>query len=329
LARIVAFTLNPSIDLSTSVDWVRPDHKLRCEQPEMFPGGGAVNVARVISRLGADVELIYPAGGATGLLLRRLIDAEGIPNLAIQLEAETREDLTVREKATGAEYRFVFPGAPLDAEALDACLRALAAASFRPSFIIASGSLPPGVPTDVLARIARKARATKTRFVVDTSGAALASVLQEGVYLVKPNLRELRQLLGPIDDDPASLAEAASGLIDRGQARIVALSLGARGAIIVTPDQAWVAHAPEVKLVSTVGAGDSFLGGLVWALDAGLSVREAFRYGVAAGAAAVQMPGTALARKDEIERLLPASSIELLRVRRASGTIERVRAGES
>ena len=321
MARIVAFTLNPSIDLSTAVDWVRPGHKLRCEPPAMFPGGGAVNVARVASRLGADIELIYPAGGATGLLLRRLIDAEGISNLAIQLEAETREDLTVREKETGAEYRFVFPGAPLSPEALEACLHALTAAPFRPSFIVASGSLPPGVPTDVLARIARTARAMKIRFVVDTSGPALANVLQEGVYLVKPNLRELRELLGPVNEDPESLAEAASILIDRGQANIVALSLGARGAIIVAQDEAWLAYAPAVKLVSTVGAGDSFLGALVWALDAGLPVREAFRYGVAAGAAAVQMPGTALAKKTDVDELLPGILVEPMRIRRASRTI--------
>jgi len=328
LARIVAFTLNPSIDLSTAVDWVRPDQKLRCDPPAMFPGGGAVNVARVASRLGADVELIYPAGGATGLLLRRLIDAEGIPNLAIQLEAETREDLTVRERETGAEYRFVFPGPPLSADALDSCLRALAAASIHPSFIVASGSLPPGVPPDVLARIARSARQAKTRFAVDTSGPALARVLQEGVYLVKPNLREFRELLGPINDDPASLCEAAGAIIDRGQASIVALSLGARGALIVTEDEAWTAVGPPVNLVSTVGAGDSFLGGLLWALDAGLPVREAFRYGVAAGAAAVQTSGTGLANKADVDQLLPAVRVELLRIKRSSGSIARISAAE-
>lgn len=303
MPHIVAFTFNPSIDIATAVDRVLPGRKLRCVQQQVFPGGGGVNVARVAARLGADVELIYPAGGATGQLLRRLVDREGIPNIAVPLAEETREDFTVLEQATGREFRFVLPGPRLSEAEWRACLRAVTTLQIQPAYIVASGSLPPGVPPDCLVQVARFAKDVPCRFVVDSSGAALAAALAEGVYLAKPNLRELKELVGPVGDDAESLAEAARALIGRGAAEIVALSLGERGGLLVARDQAWRAEAPALRPVSTVGAGDSFLGALLWGLEADLPMPEAFRYAVAAGAAAVLSPGTALARRADIERL--------------------------
>lgn len=303
MSRLLAFTLNPSIDISTAVDRVLPGRKLRCEQERIYPGGGGVNVARVAARLGADVELIYPAGGATGQLLRRLIDREAIPNIAIPLDEETREDFTVLETTTGEEFRFVLPGPQLSENEWTLCLRAITGLQTRPAYIVASGSLPPGAPADFLARIARFAKQLPCRFVVDSSGEALEAALAEGVHLVKPNLRELKELVGEIGDDAESLIDAARILIQERKSELVALSLGERGGLLVTRDEAWIADSPAVTAVSTVGAGDSFLGALLWGLDAGLPMADAFRYGVAAGAAAVLEPGTALARRADIERL--------------------------
>ncbi|MCC6949733.1 MAG: 1-phosphofructokinase family hexose kinase [Bradyrhizobiaceae bacterium] len=305
MSRFLAFTLNPSIDISTAVNRVLPGRKLRCEQHQVFPGGGGVNVARMAARLGADVELIYPAGGATGQLLRRLVDKEAIPNIAIPVAQETREDFTVLEEATGKEFRFVLPGPRLSQDEWRACLSTITNLQTKPSYIVASGSLPPGVPSGFLAQIARFAKSVPCRFVVDSSGEALAAALAEGVYLVKPNLRELKELTGEIGENPETLVLAARTWIAEGRTQVVALSLGEHGGILVTRDQAWFADAPSVKSVSTVGAGDSFLGALLWGLEAGLTTPEAFRYGIAAGAAAVLTPGTALAQRPDIERLLP------------------------
>jgi 6-phosphofructokinase 2 len=284
--------------------------KLRCAAPRFFPGGGGVNVARVAVRFGAEVELIYPTGGATGQLLRRMIDREGIPNLAIDLSEETREDFTVLEEATGAEYRFVLPGPQFSDREWRLCLEAIENLPARPVFIVASGSLPPGVPTDFYSRIARIASNAGARFVLDTSGEALKAALQAGVFLVKPNLRELGELMRIDAEDDASLVAASKQLIGAGHAEVVALTLGDFGALLTTRDNAWRAHAPQIDFVSAVGAGDSFLGALLWALVSERSMPDALKYAVAAGAAAVQSPGTALCERDDVERLLPAVKIE-------------------
>lgn len=310
MANILAITLNPSIDISTSVDRLMPIRKLRCAAPRIYPGGGGVNVARVAARLGADAELIYPTGGATGQLLRRLVDAEGIPNLAIDVAEETREDFSVLEEATGAEYRFVMPGPRFTEAEWRKCLNVLENMQAHPAFIVASGSLPPGVPSDFYARLGRLAKNLGSRFVVDTSGDALTAALEEGVFLVKPNLRELEEIATLTGEDDHSLLAAARSIVEAGKAEVVALTLADQGAMLVTATGAWRAHAPNIQAVSTVGAGDSFLGGLISALVADAKMADALREAVAASAAAVLAPGTALCSRKDVERIRPDVRVE-------------------
>jgi 6-phosphofructokinase 2 len=315
MTDIVALTLNPSIDISTSVDRVEPTRKLRCAPPRMYPGGGGVNVARVALRLGAGVELIYPTGGASGHLLRRLVEREGIPNLAIDLAQETREDLTVFEEATGAEYRFVLPGPQVSEGEWKKCLDILESMRSRPKFMVASGSLPPEVPMDFYARVAKIARRTGAKFVLDTSGAALEAALKEGVYLLKPNLRELGEFIGADVTGDGAIVDASRHLIARYGVEIVVTSLGEDGALLVTRDKTQRAEAPRVRALSGVGAGDSFLGAMVSRLATGHSLEDAFRHATAAGAAAVLTPGTALCNRADVERLLPQVHVRNLEAR--------------
>jgi 6-phosphofructokinase 2 len=312
MSSIVALTLNPSIDISTSVERLVPLQKLRCAEPRVYPGGGGVNVARVAVRLGADVKLIYPVGGATGQLLRRLIEAEAIPNLAVELFDETREDFTVLENATGAEYRFVLPGPQLAEAEWRKCLNAVEAIKTQAAFVVASGSLPPGVPADFYARVVRTAKSGGARAVLDASGDALTAALDEGVFLVKPNLREFQEALSLASENISDLIAAAREMIRSGKTEIVALTLGDEGSLLITRDAAWRALAPDVKSVSTVGAGDSFLGAAIATLADGGSLEEALAQGVAAGTAAVLTPGTALCERKDVERLLPQVSVETL-----------------
>ena len=315
MTDIVALTLNPSIDISTSVERVEPTRKLRCSPPRLYPGGGGVNVARVALRFGAGVELVYPTGGSSGHLLRRLIEREGIPNLAVDLAQETREDLTVFEEATGAEYRFVLPGPRVSESEWRNCLDILEQLHSRPKFMVASGSLPPGVPPDFYARVAKIARKLGAKFVLDTSGAALESALKEGVYLLKPNLRELNEFLGAEAADDSAIVAASRRIIARYGVEVVVTSLGENGAILVSADKTWRAEAPRVHVLSAVGAGDSFLGAMVSRLATGHPLEDAFRYAVAAGAAAVLTPGTALCDRADVERLLPQVRIRNLEAR--------------
>jgi 6-phosphofructokinase 2 len=192
------------------------------------------------------------------------------------------------------------------------CLAALEAVEDFASFVVGSGSLPPGAPDDFYARAARIAKMRGSKVVVDTSGKALTAVLKEGVYLVKPNLRELQEFANaPLTDQGAWLA-AGRRVIAAGGAEVIALTLGARGALLVTQDTGYFARAPDIRPVSAVGAGDSFLGALVWRLAGGGTIADAFRYGVAAGSAAVLNAGTELCHATDVARLY--EHIELERV---------------
>lgn len=314
---VLCLTMNPSVDVSTHAPRVVPADKLRCGPAQREPGGGGLNVARVIHRLGGHCTAIYPAGGPSGAWLDGHLSDAGLPLKRIPIAGETRESFTVQAQDSGLEYRFVLPGPTLSEPEWQACLEAIDALPQAPAFVVASGSLPPGAPPDFYARVAERARRRGVRVILDSSGVALREGLRQGVFLVKPNLRELGELLGESLEDPARWRPAAQQLIDAGQADVVALSLGERGAFLVTRSEAWQAPALPITLASSVGAGDSFVGAMAWALQAGHRLPEAFAWGVAAGSAALITPGTGLCRVEDIHRLRPQVAVQALSARSA------------
>ena len=308
--NVVTLTMNPALDLSAEVEKIEPVHKLRCTAVRRDPGGGGINVARVVRRLGGEVSAVYPVGGVMGDLLERRMHAEGIHSVAIRIAGETREDFTALERCSGRQYRFVMPGPELSPDDVARCLEALNLGQTHPEFVVASGSLPPGVPAAFYADLAKAAKRYGAKTIVDTSGTALRAALDEGVWLVKPNLRELVELTGkPLFDEGARLA-AARKIITQGNAEIVALSLAEKGARLMTRDKAWAAHMPAITPLSTVGAGDSFVGALTWCLARHTSLPEALRYAVAAGTAALLSHGTELCHAETVQQLLPKVVVE-------------------
>lgn len=299
---IVTLTINPSVDVSTSVKKMVPFTKMRCAQAHRDPGGGGINVARVLKRLGIDATAIYPAGGASGKLLGTLLEREDVGSVIIPAENETREDLTVFDEATREQYRLIFPGAPLHDIEWKECLASIARIRPPPAFVIASGSLPAGVPDDFYGRVAQASKA-HSKVIVDASGPLLKAALQQGVYLIKPNLHEFQDLAGITAADDAALIAAGRRLIDRGQVEVIALSLGPDGALLITRDLAMRANGLPIEPVSVSGAGDSFLGAMVWSLVTDGSLETALRYGVAGGSAALLSPGTELCRPQDMHRL--------------------------
>lgn len=309
MSDIVTITINPAVDIFVSTAKVEPTRKMRTSAPKRDPGGGGINVARAAFRLGAKVTAIYPASGAIGRLLTRLLEREGIESIVTPSHAETRENFTAYEDDSGEQFRFVLPGSPLHRAEWEAVLYELENIATKPKFVVASGSVPPGVPVDFFAQVAAIAKKLGAKPLVDTSGAALKAAIGEGVYLVKPNLNELIDLCGkPLDTDDARIA-ACRHMIKSGEAEVVALTLGEDGALLVTRDGIWRAGPMQIEAVSTVGAGDSFLGGMVAALAKGEPLDKAFRVAVAAGYAAVMRPGTELSHQDDIERLMPQIEI--------------------
>ena len=300
--RVVTLTLNPAIDGSSETPQVRPTIKLRTSDERFDPGGGGINVARVLERLGTPAEAICLAGGVTGPLLGGLLARVGLRHRLVPIAGDTRISMVVRERETGTEFRFV-PDGPLVSEAESAGVLDLVR-GLGCDWLVLSGSLPRGVPDDFYARIVKVAEARGLRVALDTSGAALKAALACGGFaLVKPSLDELEQALGLSLADPGVLATEASALVSRGAARIVAVSRGSEGALMAWPGGVLDLPAIPVTAQSTVGAGDSFVAGMVHALAAGWNAPEAFRLGMAAGTAAVLTPGTELCHRDSVARL--------------------------
>ena len=298
MSKILSIALNPAIDISSDADEVRHTHKTRTHNQRQHAGGGGINVARIIVELGGHCELLYLSGGATGELLETMLRPLGIRQHVMKIHDPVRVAYNVHELSTNLEYRFV-PEGPLVSEAELAPVFDLLETTDA-DYIVASGSLPRGVPMDTYLRMAEIAQRKGQRFVLDTSGDALRETLAScHVFLVKPSLGELEGLVGR-KLDHESVGPAAQEVIHRGAAQYIAVTLGADGAVLVSADSITRVPAIKVTVQSAVGAGDSFVAGMTWSLSEGRDIVDAFRLGMAAGAAAVMTSGTELCRQADI-----------------------------
>ena len=301
MPAIVTLTLNPALDIATSTDRVRPTHKLRCAEPRREPGGGGINVARVVQALGGEVTAIFPCGGAAGATIEKLLRDSGVPVAPVPIAGATRESFTVDETDTGEQYRFVLPGPTLGDGEVEQLLEAVA--GIGAAYVVVSGSLPPGCDPKIFHRLCALCSRSGARLVIDTSGKALTALEGGCAYLIKPSLRELQELVGREFASEAEECAAARELVARGFAEVVVVSLAERGALLVTEGIELRLPAIEVPNGSAVGAGDSMVAALTLALAQGEHLEEALLYGIAAGAAALTAPGNELARREDVERL--------------------------
>lgn len=312
MKSVITLTVNPALDLSAAAERIVPTEKVRCHSSRRDPGGGGVNVARVIRRLGGKVQAIFPAGGLAGEALIQLLGQEEVESRVVGIAGETREDVTIRDEQANCQYRFILPGPELSEPEWRACLSAVEQAGA--GFACASGSLAPGVPGDFYARFAEIAHRAGQKVFLDTSGDALAEALKAPVTLIKPNLRELRGLTGADLGGEGAWIKACQEVLGHSKLEALALTLGAEGALLVTRQSAFRARSPSVQPASTVGAGDSFMGALVWAMAADMGLAAALRFAVAAGTAAVLSEGTGLCHAPDIHRLerqVTVSELEL------------------
>jgi 6-phosphofructokinase 2 len=299
---IVTLTLNPTIDGASDADVVQPIRKVRTTNERYLPGGGGINVARVIGELGGQAVTTYMAGGATGTVFDELARECGLDARRIPIAGHTRIAYTVFEHSTGQEYRFVPEGPEIGEPEWQDCLRLLQ--DTQCDYFVASGSVPRGIPADFYIRAGEIVRRNGAKFVLDTSGPALKTTLEAGgVYFAKPSRGEFEQLVGRDLPDEESLHEAARRFFDDTAVELLAITLGRDGAILV--DRTGIRRfAPlPVQARSAVGAGDSFVAAMTLGLARGMPPIEAFRYGMAAGTAAVLTPGNDLCKRADVERL--------------------------
>lgn len=302
-ARIATLTLNPSIDASADTEEVRPTHKTRTFDERMDPGGGGINVARVLHRFGAPVQAVFLAGGITGRVLDDLLCRAGVDRSWIPVDGETRMSLTVHERSTGLEYRFVPDGPELVEHEWQAALDKVE--SLDCDYLVASGSLPAGVPIDFYGRVCAMLSGRPIRFVLDTSGPALREALSCGqIFLMKPSQSELEEFAGRALNGREELIKVATEIVEAGQAENVAVTLGSKGALLVNREGANWMPAIEVETRSAVGAGDSFVAAMTYGFATGLDAQSALRLGMAAGAATALTPGTDLCHPADVRRLL-------------------------
>ena len=299
---IVTLTLNPSIDLAYQPGEIRPIRKIRSIEKRIDAGGGGINVARVLKELGVESYAIYLAGGATGLVLNELVAKSGVPRRCFDIASSTRISFTVLEEISGLEYRFVSDGCALADAEWQSTLSLLKECDA--DYIVASGSLPPGVPVDFYARLGEVVRSNGARLILDTSGPALeAAISAGGIYVAKPSLGEFETLTHRRFETAEEIADAARSFVAKGSVENLAVTMGRDGALLSHRSGTLRLDGPKVKPVSAVGAGDSFLAGITVALARGQNVEDAFMLGMAAGAAAVLTPGTQLCHRQDVERL--------------------------
>jgi 6-phosphofructokinase 2 len=306
--HIVTITVNPALDKTTEVDSLIPEKKLRCTEPKVDPGGGGINVSRAIRKLGGDSVAIYLAGGSTGNVLKELLEKEGVRQDIIATKSPTRENIMVVDGATNNQYRFNLPGKTLLPEEYNQVLLELDHLIPKPDFIVASGSLAPGIPDNFYATIAQKAKDLGAKFILDTSGAALSAAAGLGVFLLKPNYNELCELTGHDKEEVVDVKKLAKEIIAKGFCEVAVVSLGAKGALLIDSDNIYHVQAPKVPKRSTVGAGDSLVAGITFSLAQGKSYEEALRFGVACGTAATMNHGTDLCKLEDVNKLLSIMS---------------------
>jgi 6-phosphofructokinase 2 len=298
---ILTITLNPCIDKSSTVTELKPESKLRCTEVVHEAGGGGINVSKALQKLDVPSVALFPAGGHNGEMLRSLLKQQGIDFRAVDAAVETRENWVVQETETNNQYRFTFPGREVEESVIKTLVEEMR--HFSPSYVVASGSLPPGLPDYFYGLIIKTAHSIGARCIVDTSGPALQAIKGKKAYLIKPNVGELAKMLALESLDKNDADDAAQQVIENGFAEIVAVSMGAEGAWLISADEKFFAAAPKVEKKSTVGAGDSMVAGIVHALEKKLSLQEAIRWGVACGSAATMNAGTQLFKREDAERL--------------------------
>jgi len=300
---VVTLTPNSSLDVWTTTQRVTSGDKLRCTQPRVDPGGGGINVSRVVHRLGGRTHALFTAGRSVGAELGAMLNAEGVPMGRIPIVGKTRECLHVLEKESGELYRFIMPGPTLSEAEGHALIERLRQCAPPDSLIVGSGSLPPGLGEDFWARAAKLAKELACRFLLD-SAHGVSGALDAGLFLLRQNLDELCSVSGRNLSWPDEAGDWSLEQISRGACEVVVVTSGAEGALLVTKDERVRLAPPNVPIRSAVGAGDSFMGGLCLGLAKGERPRDALRLAVATAAATMITPATELCRQEDVDRVL-------------------------
>lgn len=302
--NIITLTVNPAVDKSAKVDGMIPEHKLSCHSFDYQPGGGGINISRILQRLEQNSDCLFTSGGDNGKLLQSLLLKENINTHPISVQEPTRENFSVVDTTTNFQYRFGMPGGKVSHSELEALTSKLLEIVKDGDILALSGSLSSSMPSDFYVHIIRMLKNKNIKIVLDTSGQALKQAIEHKVCLVKPNQRELAFLA---DKDFLSNKEQedfAMQLVTSNLVEYVVLSMGAKGAFMASKNGVVYQQTPVVPVHSTIGAGDSMVAGLIYGIQQSLSPQQMLKYGVACGSATTMSEGTSLATIENIKYTL-------------------------
>ena len=287
---IVTLTPNPSIDRAVLIDALRRGEVHRATSSRIDPGGKGVNVSRALAAQGTDTVAVLPSGGPEGHLLDELLDSAGVAHASVPVAGTVRMNISVLEP-DGTTTKLNEPGPTLSEAEVTALLDTTLERSTSAGWVVGCGSLPPGAPTELYAVLVRRVRERGGRVAIDSSGASFAAAVAATPHLIKPNHEELAELVGHDQPTLRDVRDAARELVSAG-IEVVAVSLGGDGALVITADECAHAIAPISAPLSTVGAGDCMLAGLLHGLSTGHEPADALVTGVTWGSAAVTLPGS-------------------------------------
>ncbi len=303
MGRVVAVTPNAALDLWTTTRRLRAGPKLRSSVPRLDPGGGGINVSRVLQRLGGDTLALYAAGGCTGDQIAGALERDGVPAERVGIAGDSRRNISIMEEETEKVFRIVMPGPSLTDEEQTAILDRVSALAADSAMVVGSGSLPPETRESFWAEAARRVRDAGSKFLLNSSSQA-KTALEAGIWLLRENKDEIDDLIGRKLAWPQEIADWAAAQIERGAAEMIVVTQAEQGALLVTGDARLAIAPPHVRVNSAIGAGDSFVAGLCLGLAQERPPADALRLGVAAAAATLLTPGTELCRKEDVERLV-------------------------
>jgi len=306
---IVTVNLNPVLDRTLALPHLTVGQINRARLVRLDVGGKGFNVSRALLELGAPSLALGVLGGATGELLRRGLEELGTAGDFVFVEGETRQNLTLLDESTGLYTKVNEAGPQWTPDTVEALLAKVRERAAPDDVWIMAGRLPPGAPTDLYARLITLVQSRGARAYLDSSGQPLRLACQAAPYGVKPNVEEAEEVVGHRLASVEDLVGATRAFLDFG-VQVVAISRGAQGALVAQGRRVVQATPPAVEIRSSVGAGDAFVAGLVWALEGGRDLAEAARWAVACGTAAALEEGTGIGTREKFEALAPRIIVE-------------------
>jgi len=310
---IYTLTLNPAVDRELTVPAMEFDSVLRASDSRMDFGGKGFNVSRLLKGMDQPSVAVGFLGGNAGEVLQKGLQSLGIGADFVWVSGETRTNVSIVTQSHDHYIKVNEKGPLVGADKQTELLDKIDSLAKRGDWWVLAGSMPPGVADDFYACIVNVLNKHEAQAILDTTGEALRLSCAERPYLVKPNAEEAQALTGLPVNNPVEISAAAAEILKMGAQNVV-ISMGKAGALLQTSEGTWLTHSPKIQEKNPIGAGDSMVGGLVWALTQGIALKESLGWGVASGAATASLSGTEVGTRPLIEELFKQVRFERLEV---------------